>query len=261
MKFTRILLLPFLFIGFSVFAATPENNVQLGIYTSIITYTEPSVMEEEGSLFGFIGRFSSHKNGDFLSLEASYASGYMDYEGSGTIEDIPDEMLEIRGLIGRDLKISSNYRMTPYIGLGYRNLNDDSSGMVSSTLRYGYEREQIYLYVPFGLEFKRASLAGGGWTLSGRIEFDYLLEGKNKSYTSVGGSDHNDLSFTQSEGYGNRISIGFTRTFGTGRAIIIEPFYKHWDIARSTVDYDGDTPMVEPYNYSREMGIALLLTI
>lgn len=256
--FNRFLIFPLLFGGFSSFSVLAENDIELGLYTSAITYTEPSVMEEKGSLFGFTGRFLSHENGVFLALEGAYSSGEMDYEGSGTIKGIPNEMLEIRGLIGKDFNF--RYRVTPYIGLGYRNLNDDSSYMLSSTLASGYEREQIYYYLPIGLEFQESNL-GHGWSLRGRLEYDFLIEGINHTYTStVRGYD--DLSFTQHEGYGNRISLGFTRIFGLGRSLTIEPFYKHWNISRSNVSYDSKRrSWVEPYNYSREFGVSLILTI
>lgn len=242
------------------FAGLADKTMQLGIYTSNITYTEPSVMQEKGSLFGFIGRFISHENNAFRALEINYSSGYMDYEGSGTIEDIPDEILEIRGLVGSGLTLRSGSKISSYVGLGYRNLNDDSSGMLSSTSASGYEREQIYIYFPIGIEFSRKRLING-WALGGRIEFDYLIKGKNNSYTgSVRGYD--DVSFDQYEGYGNRMSMSFSKEFDTGKSMTIEPFYRHWNISESNVTYDSSgRGWIEPYNYSREFGVSLLLTI
>ena len=258
MMFNRFLIFPFLVISVNAFAASSENNIELGLYISKIAYTEPSVMEEKGSLFGFSGRFLSHKNGVFRALEGAYSSGEMNYYGSGTIKGIPDEMFEIRGLIGKDLNFRN--RITPYIGLGYRNLNDDSSYMLSSTSASGYEREQIYYYLPIGIEFQESNL-GHGWSLIGRLEYDFLIEGINHTYTGTV-SGYDDLSFTQHEGYGNRISLGFTRTFAPGSSLTIEPFYKYWNVSRSNVVYDSkNRGWVEPDNYSREIGVSLILTI
>jgi len=259
MKFSRYLLLSLLFNSLSLFAASSERNIQIGIYTSNITYKEPSVMKENGSLFGFTGRIVVRKTSSFLALEGAYSSGDMDYDGSGAIKGIPDEMLEIRGVVGRDLRLNSEYKITPYIGLGYRNLNDDSSGMRSSTNASGYEREQVYLYSPIGVEFQRNKMLGG-WILRGRVEYDYFIQGKNHSYTgALNGYD--DVSFDQHDGYGWRLSVGLTRMLTAGRSITIEPFYKYWNISESDVTYDSDGDgWIEPDNNSKELGISLSLT-
>lgn len=252
-----------LLIGsFPVLASPSDYMVQLGVYMSDITYTEPDVMYEEGNLFGFTGRIRSNKNQtSFIALEADYSSGYMDYVGSGTIENIPDKMFEIRGLIGSRSERTLGYYMSLYTGLGYRYLNDDSSYMLSSTNAIGYEREQTYIYFPIGIEFTKQTPIFG-WILSGRIEYDHLIEGRNNSYTGYI-SGYDDLSFTQNSGYGHRFSVRFTKTLsGTDQSLSIEPFYKYWEIETSNVTYDssGDG-WIEPYNYSKEYGISLLLTL
>ena len=49
-------ILPLLLASFSAFGSATKS-LQLGIYGSNITYTEPDVMQEEGELFGLMGRF------------------------------------------------------------------------------------------------------------------------------------------------------------------------------------------------------------
>lgn len=246
-------------LSVSASAKQSDNTFELGIYTSDITYTEPNVMYETGSLSGFIGQIRFSDASSFKALEANYSFGYMDYVGTGTIENIPDEMFELRGLLGSHLVNTLGYNISLYIGLGYRYLNDDSSYMVSSTNAKGYEREQTYIYFPLGIELTKQTPIWG-WGLSGKIEYDHLIEGKNNTYTGYI-SGHDDLSFKQDNGYGNRISLRFTKKFSsTGRSISIEPFYKHWQIQTSDVTYDSNGDgWVEPYNYSREFGIGLLL--
>ncbi|BFM49202.1 hypothetical protein [Marinomonas sp. THO17] len=153
------------------------TQVELGLHASNIVYTEPSVMQEKGSLSGFNGRFIYQQAHNVKALEVTISSGKMDYEGSGTIQGIPDELFEIRGLSGSPWRLDSKWQVTSYIGLGYRYLNDDSSGRVSSTERHGYEREQVYYYIPIGIDFERKQLFSD-WGLYGNVEFDYLILGK-----------------------------------------------------------------------------------
>ncbi|AEF53959.1 hypothetical protein Mar181_0909 [Marinomonas posidonica IVIA-Po-181] len=257
-RFLHMLIFSIWSVG--VFAASSSASVELGVYASSITYTEPSVMEENGSLSGLNGRIIFQQANDFKALEITIASGKMDYEGSGTIQGIPDELFEIRGLRGSQWKVSSAWQVTPYIGLGYRYLNDDSSGMISSTSAYGYEREQVYYYSPIGIRFEHDKFLND-WNLYGSFEFDYFLLGKNTSYTGrLRG--HNDLSFEQHEGFGNRIHLGLSKPLYKGLTFKVEAFYKYWSIEDSTLDYDADgTAMIEPKNHSKEMGISVMLAI
>ena len=246
--------------SFSAFGST-SKSLQLGVYGSNITYTEPDVMQEEGELFGLMGRFINRDQYLSRTLEATYASGDMDYDGSGTIEDIPDEIFEIRGLVTRDLAYIDDYKVSPYLGLGYRYLNDDSSDLVSSTNASGYEREQSYFYLPIGIEFQKKNPING-WFLSAKLEYDYFIAGENTTHLSdVDGND--DIELTQDEGYGKRISISFTKDFHNGMILSIEPFYKYWHISDSDVVYDSSRGKywVEPDNHSEEFGIAFLFSL
>ena len=119
-KFKRIFILLLLLSSFNVVGASAKKTLQLGLYSSNMTYTEPDLMEEEGYLLGLVGRFVYAKDDLFRTLEISYAHGDMDYEGSGTIENIPNDIFEIRGLLGRDLAYIADYKLSPYFGLGYR---------------------------------------------------------------------------------------------------------------------------------------------
>ncbi|MDB4838066.1 hypothetical protein OAH87_06325 [Marinomonas sp.] len=248
-------MLTFVFVSSLSFA---EGRIQLGLYSSAITYTEPTVMKEEGTMLGFSGHFSFFSRERFRALEVYYSDGYVDYEGSGSIKNIPDKMLEIRGLFGGLIDVSAAYEMSAYIGIGYRNLNDDSSGLVSSTLAYGYERDQTYIYMPIGVTF-RPSQNLHAWGLSGRIEYDFLLSGTNHS--SLGDvNGYEDVTLHQSSGYGYRISLGLSRTF-KNTSISIEPFYRYWNIADSMVTYDSSNRRwIEPYNNSKELGVSLSVT-
>ena len=236
-----------------------ETEIKLGVYISDIVYTEPDVMKEEGSLKGLVGSLTFHQGGTFQSVELYYSHGEVDYVGSGTIYSIPDEVLEIRSLFGRYFKFKKGFTLSPYLGLGYRYLNDDASGLISSTGAFGYEREQVYLYMPIGMEINtnRDVL---GFKLSSRIEYDYFISGENNSYLGEVSSSYDNITLNQYNGYGYRLSVAFIKEFKNGNSLIIEPFYRYWHIEDSEVTYDSNNNgWIEPDNYSEEVGISLSL--
>ena len=241
------------------FPVAAKTDITLGFYTSDITYTEPNVMQEKGSLKGVIGGVTFHRGGAFQSFEIYYSRGEMDYVGSGTINDIPDEVFEIRGVFGRDFNLNRDLSLSPYLGLGYRYLNDDSSGLLSSTGASGYEREQVYFYMPIGLELNN-SREVLGFKLITKIEYDYFISGENNSHLGEINNSYDNVTLNQHDGYGYRFSLAFTRAFNNGSSLTIEPFYRYWHIEDSEITYDSSRRgWIEPDNYSEEVGISLLL--
>ncbi|MCV2402251.1 hypothetical protein OFY17_05045 [Marinomonas sp. C2222] len=207
---------------------------------------------------GFHGRYAYISHERFRAIEVHYSTGFVDYQGSGTIENIPDTLLEVRGLFGGKADINPTYDTFVYIGIGYRNLNDDMSGRVSSTSALGYERDQTYIYMPIGLEFQPKQI-DRRWGLSGRIEYDLFLSGTNHSYLGeISGYD--DITLHQNSGYGYRVSLGLTRHFQNA-SVSVEPFYRYWYLDDSMVTYDSkNEPRIEPYNNSKELGISFSVT-
>lgn len=263
MKLVRLSVLPALLcFGESAYVwADSQKEFQFGVYSSSIKYEEPGAMSEEGTLFGFLGRLSSHRTNSTVLFDLAYATGDMDYTGSGVINGVPDKMFEVRAMRGKDL-FTTNYRVTPYIGFGYRNLNDNGYGLVSSTNAIFYEREQVYWYAPIGIEFKEMGMSGS-WRLGGRFEYDYFLQGINHTYAGyIAGA--NDSTFHQNSGSGFRICLNVEKMLSSGVGIIVEPFYKYWHIQDSDYDYyvsNGELHGAwEPDNNSKELGVALLLS-
>lgn len=252
----KVLILALMGVSSGVFAFGVEGNTfQLGLYASSITYKEPSVMTEDGYLTGILGRFSVHKNGQALLFDINYSSGDMDYDGSGTINKIPDSMLEVRGMLGQDFYLRRGARITPYIGLGYRNLNDDSSYMASSTGALGYERDETYWYAPIGVEVLGSPMHNG-WSIGGRVEYDYLIKGINHTYlSSIPG--YSDITLKQNSGSGYKVSAEFSRPLSGLVVFNVEPFYAYWHIDESEITSSDGSDYIEPDNNSREWGVAL----
>lgn len=233
--------------------APQEHAWELGTEISHITYEEPDVMEEKGIMYGIFGSYT-YRDSWMLKADGKFSYGQVDYKNSGTLDNIDDYMLEFRGLAGYGFPILKASTLTPYIGFGYRYLNDDMSGMVSSTGAIGYEREQSYFYSPIGIE--TITELENGWSIGVTLEYDIFWSGKNKSHFSDVNSAYNDLEFDQDEGYGCRGSIKFQKK-GDKVDYLIEPFVRYWNIKESDRDLliATSTYYVEPKNNSTELGI------
>jgi len=232
-----------------------KHTFEIGPEISYRTYKEPDFMEEKGMMYGLVGSYTYH-NKLMLKVEGRGSWGKVDYSNSGKIEDVEDYLLEARALIGYDFPIMKVHAVTPYIGIGYRYLNDDSSGKISTTGALGYERESNYLYSPIGIEVM-VNL-GDGLSIGESIEFDYFWGGKQKSHLSDAIPGLNDVGNKQKEGYGLRGSIGLL--IKTEKMYFdIGPSVRYWNIKKSEIETltNYGTPIGyawEPKNNTLEIG-------
>jgi hypothetical protein len=266
MKKLLALVMCFMFLGVGSISAQTETSsllkkhtFELGPEISYIIYKEPGLMEEKGMMYGLFGSYTYH-NKLMLKVEGKGSWGQVDYDGElqdgtpYTIDNITDYMLEFRGLVGYDFPVAEATIFTPYIGIGYRYLNDDSSSDPA-----GYERESNYLYSPIGISFI-VGLAND-WSIGVTGEYDYFWGGKQKSHLSDFDPGLNDVKNRQKKGYGLRGSIALQKKIRTV-AIKVEPFIRYWNIKKSeteTITYYG-TPIGtgwEPKNNSTEVGVML----
>ena len=171
----------------------PEHSWEIGTEWSDFTYKEPGVMKDEGTMqginFSYTYRgwsvpedsvFDSVFDGRMSRIEGRYSWGEVDYQNSGTIDNVDDYIYEIRGLLGFDYSFLKASILTLYLGFGYRYLNDNTSGRISSTGAHGYKRESNYYYVPAGIEI--ITDLDKGWFLGATLEFDIFMQGKQKSH-------------------------------------------------------------------------------
>lgn len=259
MKKLLMIAVCFLFIEANSFAEPmQEHTWEVGTEISRIKYEE-SVMNEKGIMYGLCGSYTYRKD-YMLRAEGRCSFGEVDYDGQlsngtpYTIDNIDDYILEFRGLIGYDFPTLEVVTLTPYIGMGYRYLNDDLSKDPA-----GYERESNYFYSPIGMEI--FTLLGNGWIIGVTVEYDYLWKGIQKSHYSDFSSAFNDLENDQDSGYGLRGSVTLQKKLYEVD-FVIEPFIRYWDIDRSddaTLTYAGAVwgYGYEPENESMEYGIKL----
>lgn len=256
MKKLLAITLCFTFVGMgSVLAQVelPKHTWELGTEISHITYKEPSVMREKGMMYGIVGAYTYH-NKLMLKADGRFSYGQVDYKNSGTLNNIDDYILEFRGLGGYDFPVFTASTLTPYMGIGYRYLNDNDSGRVTSTGAWGYERESNYLYSPIGVEI--ITPLKNGWSVGATAEYDIFWWGKQKSHLGdVPG--YYDIENDQEKGYGIRGSIKVQKRLKK-LDLVIEPYIRYWNIkdSKTTTDPDG-TIWIEPKNNSTEIGCKL----
>jgi hypothetical protein len=256
-RLAAVLAACFIFAGVGSSFAAGEHIFEVGPEISYITYKEPGVMKEQGIMYGIVGSYAYH-NKLMLKAEGRGSWGWVDYSSpiSGTIDNINDYMLELRGLGGYDFPVSEASFLTPYIGIGYRYLNDDMSGKVSSIGAAGYEREISYTYSPIGVEF--VTDFKNGWSVGAKAEYDYFWDGTVKSQLGCIPA-HYDIENDQDKGYGLRGSIELQKKTKTA-AFAVEPFIRYWNIKNSDITADPIGNLyIEPRNHSTEYGINLVM--
>lgn len=239
-----------------------KHTWELGPEVSYIEYKEPELMKEKGLMYGIVGSYTYHDK-LMLKTEARFSSGQVDYSSpiSGTVDDINDYILELRGLGGYDFPVSETSFLTPYTGIGYRYLNDDMAGKISSIGAPGYERESNYIYSPIGVKFI-ADLKNG-WSTGATAEYDIFWWGKQISHMSDVDPGCNDVRNRQTSGYGLRGSVELQKKVKTV-AFAIEPFIRYWNIKESRHEdltwYGAKIDeLYEPKNHSTEYGINLIV--
>jgi hypothetical protein len=181
-----------------------------------------------------------------------------------------DWYVEGRALTGKDF-IGQRWAWSPYSGLGVRHLSNGTTGTP------GY-RTDDYLYLPVGITARSNVRSYGALSLN--VEYDRLLHGWQKTRDSaLGGGDVpatptappftidglSDISFSQSGGWALRASAKYP----VSRRLSLEPYYVHWNVSSSPVNYETATFTVngvtaaeqlgayEPFNVTNEVGVKL----
>lgn len=232
----------------------PGARLEIGLLTSGIRYREKNsgafFMEQDGSYSGFDLRKTWYGSHVMTHVNGTYQVGKMDYKshGTGFMHDIDDRLWEAQSLIGWSWN-GDSYRVTPFLGLGYRFLSDDSVDQHSTTGAFGYLREANYHYVPFGVMFDAWE---NEWRTTGSVEYDWLIYGDQYSYIDSTDPFHN----RQYNGYGWKARLQFSHHLSGRGRWYIAPFANYWHIRDSEVDCkSGYGCGVEPNNFSRQVGI------
>ena len=142
-------------------------------------------------------------------------------------------------------------RFSPFIGVGYRWLYDDSGGKTTSTGFLSYDRQSQYLYLPVGALVRVTD------SFLFRAQFNWLLYGKQTSYLSdIDG--FSDIDNDQKSGWGADTTLDFRVTDRIG----VHAFFRYWEIEDSEIAVgliNGAAAFtaLEPHNRTVESGIGI----
>jgi hypothetical protein len=206
---------------------------------------------------------------NLFRVELRYATGRVDYTGSGTWDGLKDQMYEVRGIVGREYDINPTLQVMPYAGIGYRYLDNGFQAIPARTVNgrpfwSAYNRESKYFYVPMGVEICQAF--SGGWHLGGILEYDFWLNGEQAShfedmYDDTGVSAGWDPVYNKQEkGFGLRGSLKIDKAFSRMK-LGIEPYYRYWKVEDSEKQVVtgpgvlGVNEVFEPQNITQEIGV------
>lgn len=223
---------------------------ELGGQVSDYRYEEPGTMSLEGARLGVSGAYTAvHPTRAFVRVEGRWSYATLEYQGSGVLTDVPDYILELRVLAGRDYAAGS-VLWSPYLGAGFRYLYNDLRG-VTSTGAIGYRRESSYFYLPLGVTL-RMQIAEG-WVFAPLLEYDVFVHGVQRSYLSDTGLGLPDVSNDQSSGRGYRVQLMFE-----SRRWTVGPWLHYWNVKDSELQAIAPGSAVyEPANETREAGVEL----
>ena len=217
-------------------------------------YKEPGLATIKGVKVGFDvsgtyvfgSQWPDRNKGWFVRGDLRYATGKTDYSSgiSGSIDNLKDWYYEVRGVIGKDFDQGS-YVLAPYVGLGYRHLENDLRG-VSTTGARGYRRESNYTTLPIGVVHKMK--LSSQVQLHTTLEYSHLLRGQQEAKLSDVGLAFTDVSLRQRKGYGLRLG-----TMAKFDQWSVGPMVSVWRIKASEIG--GTPPVFEPKNNTVEFGI------
>lgn len=254
-----------------------NHRFAIGLVASDFNYEEPSLMEEKGTLYGICARYSyrNHLDGMFQA-NLQVDAGEIDYDGglwNGTPfkTNTDDYLVEFQAIGGMDYTIFNTHILTPFLGFGYRYLNDNLEGKTikiegEDVYVSGYEREIAYWYIPLG--FQTISPVSPSVSVGISLEYDLFLAGKVISHLSDVNEGYDDINNDQlfGKGFGLKCSVQLRIKTENKIGLILEPFVAYWDMKDSEmaiIYYDSTTGSAlvgyEPENNTFHYGIRAFL--
>jgi hypothetical protein len=214
-------------------------------------YEEPDlVVSLKGNRIGAMGAYTVvNDQRVYARIELRQSYGELDYQGSGTMNNVPDQLFEVRALAGRDYP-AGKLVWSPYVGGGFRYLYNDLRGF-TSTGAIGYRRDSSYFYVPLGVTLRMR--LGEDWVLAPQLEYDAFVHGIQRTYLADTGLGFNNVSNQQRHGRGYRAQLMFE-----GRRWSFGPWLHYWNIKDSDIQPTAPGFVgFEPANWTRESGVEL----
>ena len=221
--------------------------------------------------------------------QLNYRTGKAEYSDirNSPKEDFRQHLVEASAVGGYDITITDHTYLTPFIGLGYRFLSEDSGTILDNPagltyvpdgstytrvkgLRQSFDRYLQFLYLPVGLT--TTSDIENNLSLRLNLEFDAILWGNQKSFLQDIGPIYTEDGGTRTvnlRNIDNRLKGGFgfkasTRLTYKQNPVdwYVEPFFRYWKLNQSDDEQyplrlsDGqdtilykDSSLTKPYDW------------
>lgn len=188
------------------------------------------------------GKFGLIYNG-----EATYGHTHYHGRSAGTMMK-----RYYKGRLEGNLTCRLNDMITPFAGLGYRIVHDDSGGHFPSNGGVSYDRQNHLVYVPFGFLINPVE------NLTFKAQANAVLLGRQISFTSDGDTGYPDGHNQQDKGWG----VDFAADYRMTEKWSVYGFYRYWSIDRSDSDCgdvagQGYVCWWEPDNTTTEIGVGV----
>lgn len=233
-------------------ALVTRSGWEIGGQVARYHYEEPDLMWLKGDRFGATGSYTvANEKRVYARIELRWSYGELNYQGSGTLNNVPDHLFEARAVAGRDYGLGSTMAWSPYVGFAFRYLYNDLRG-VPAPNTFGYRRESAYFYLPLGVTLRLP--LGAHWVLAPKVEYNGFIRGVQRSYLSdTGIPGLGNVTNYQRDGRGYRVQLMFE-----GRRWSFGPWMDYWNVKDSDVQSAG-TGFAgrEPANWTRETGVEL----
>ena len=228
---------------------------------------QSNVMQYNGVMFGIGGSYElTYKDIVFLRPEARATYGfttYTNYRNSKYPQaSAPNLTFEPRLLVGGNISLSKTFKLSPYIGLGYRYKADDGSDLVSEQNGKLRKRLSQYWYIPVGSRLTYDF--NDRWFMKLMAEYDWFISGRQFSYFTDGTYPSPHI-FKQKNGWGAKGELLMGHRFDKV-SVAFGPYVNYWKIAKSkdvlsSKNDEMGLPMTgtrhEPDNITKEIGVKL----
>ena len=233
---------------------------QFGLTASSYAYDEPSLNVRMTAInvgVEYLGTYA-FQNDWFVLGQIDFNNGPAKYSGSGTASGVPQHYISLKAAFGRDFAFDG-FALSPYIGIGYRYLDQALGGVTTTTGAAGYDRRSTYNYIPIGV-IHRFAVNDNKAKLETTLEYNYLISGNQYSGLAAANPYLFNQNNAQNSGYGINLTILYKQDqWGFG------PYYKYWNIADSKTNTNSFVAdgfrytytVKEPTNTTNEFGLKL----
>ena len=258
---TKLIIVGILFASYSQIVESAELTLDISSYSyREVDQNDNFFMEDKSAPFlygvGIRDWGDDEKNPNvrntnwMLLYTVEYSFGNIDYTSAGT-GTMKKQYYKgrLETYISTDRGVGANDLM-PYIGVGYRDLLDDSGFKTSSTNHLGYDRLSQYYYIPVGAIWYISD------SLSLKSQYNHFIEGKQTSFLNEVLPNIYTINpiNTQRLGWG----IDLTLRSKLNDKWSYYGFYRSWSIEDS--DLASCSPLIycmEPKNQTHELGAGI----